>query len=330
MTRSVAPAQQRSAGQVEAVRAAAVKRASELTFAGTPTEKAASTVQPAAARSARRSSANREVHVTAGGVRSTTEGAPALIAPSVSLVAYRGQRGIDGGTNDVTGIAAGAREAPVAPAVPHSVAAALARSVFANAPVAANVAAPLVAPPRRRPRSAPGALPTAGPGWFDMPSSALTPELKRDLAALAARGYLDPKRHYKTTGTADEGGGSSSAVGAAAGRRRSGPAARFVQLGTVVEGAAEFYSARIPARQRKATLVEQLLAADSVKRYAARNYEAVRVASESGGRAAYAQRKAKQRKAQGGGVGGGGGSNTAGFKRKPGGGRGGGSKRGRF
>ena len=36
----------------------------------------------------------------------------------------------------------------------------------------------------------------------------------------------------------------------------------------MVSGAAEFYSARIPKRQRKRTMVEELLADDQLKRYA--------------------------------------------------------------
>lgn len=39
-----------------------------------------------------------------------------------------------------------------------------------------------------------------------------------------------------------------------------------VQVGTVVEGPGEFYSARIPRKQRKRTIVEELLADEKFKR----------------------------------------------------------------
>ena len=54
------------------------------------------------------------------------------------------------------------------------------------------------------------------------------------------RDVLDPKRHYKKES-------SSAAV------------PEFSQVGTVIEGPTEFYSARIPNSQRKRTLVEEVL-----------------------------------------------------------------------
>lgn len=38
---------------------------------------------------------------------------------------------------------------------------------------------------------------TAGKDWFDMPSTNLTPEIKRDIQLIGMRGTLDPKRFYK-------------------------------------------------------------------------------------------------------------------------------------
>ena len=39
-----------------------------------------------------------------------------------------------------------------------------------------------------------------------------------------------------------------------------------VQVGTVISGPAEFYSARIPRRQQKRTLVEELLADEELRK----------------------------------------------------------------
>jgi len=37
-----------------------------------------------------------------------------------------------------------------------------------------------------------------------MPAPVLTPELKKDLQILNMRHYLDPKRHYKKTGSKEK------------------------------------------------------------------------------------------------------------------------------
>eukprot|EP00002_Diphylleia_rotans_P018916 TRINITY_DN3657_c0_g1_i2.p1 TRINITY_DN3657_c0_g1~~TRINITY_DN3657_c0_g1_i2.p1 ORF type:complete len:203 (-),score=53.84 TRINITY_DN3657_c0_g1_i2:52-660(-) len=76
--------------------------------------------------------------------------------------------------------------------------------------------------------------------WADMEETKITAEAKLDLQALKLRNYLDPKVHYKT-------------------KEKHGLPTKF-QIGTVVENAAEFYSARIPKKQRKQTLLEELVA----------------------------------------------------------------------
>lgn len=79
-----------------------------------------------------------------------------------------------------------------------------------------------------------------GSGWFDMPAQEMTEDKKNDLTVLRMRNILDPKRFYKGFDT---------------------PALpKFFQRGRVIETAADFYSSRIPKKQRKATLVEELLA----------------------------------------------------------------------
>ena len=42
---------------------------------------------------------------------------------------------------------------------------------------------------------------SAGKEWFDLPATAITPELKNDLRILKMRGALDPSRHYKKNDT---------------------------------------------------------------------------------------------------------------------------------
>ena len=79
---------------------------------------------------------------------------------------------------------------------------------------------------------------TAGKGWFGMKPAAMTDSLKTDLAIIRNRTYLDPKRFYKSTD-----------------KHHS-----IVQVGTVIEGAAEFYSSRLTKRERRSNITEELMA----------------------------------------------------------------------
>jgi Fcf2 pre-rRNA processing len=82
----------------------------------------------------------------------------------------------------------------------------------------------------------------AGAGWFDMQATPMTAELERDLLLIRNRNFLDPKRFYKS---ADK------------------KPSKFVQAGTVIEGATEFYSSRLAKRQRRGNLVEEIMAESS-------------------------------------------------------------------
>lgn len=48
-------------------------------------------------------------------------------------------------------------------------------------------------------RSKPGS--EADSKWWQIPEQTMTPEVKRDLQIIQARGYLDPKRFYKVRAT---------------------------------------------------------------------------------------------------------------------------------
>jgi hypothetical protein len=91
----------------------------------------------------------------------------------------------------------------------------------------------------------------AGKQWFGMAPTPVTDELKRDLALIRNRNYLDPKRFYK----------SSDATG------------KVVQLGTVIEGAAEFYSSRLSKKQRRANLTDEIMADPAVASYAQNKFQ---------------------------------------------------------
>ncbi|XP_030792307.1 deoxynucleotidyltransferase terminal-interacting protein 2 isoform X2 [Rhinopithecus roxellana] len=93
---------------------------------------------------------------------------------------------------------------------------------------------------------------TAGDGWFGMKAPEMTNELKNDLKALKMRASMDPKRFYKKND------------------RDGFP--KYFQIGTIVDNPADFYHSRIPKKQRKRTIVEELLADSEFRRYNRRKY----------------------------------------------------------
>lgn len=116
---------------------------------------------------------------------------------------------------------------------------------------------------------------TAGPQWFDLPKTNMTPELKRDLQLLRMRSVLDPKRHYKK-----EGGKAKPP--------------EYSQVGTIVEGPTEFFSARIAKKDRKKNFVEEALAGESETGRFKRKYDEVQAAKTSGKKAYYKAVQAKR------------------------------------
>ncbi|KAM3841541.1 deoxynucleotidyltransferase terminal-interacting protein 2 isoform 3-T4 [Vipera latastei] len=94
---------------------------------------------------------------------------------------------------------------------------------------------------------------TAGDGWFGMKAPEMTEELKNDLKALKMRAAIDPKRFYKKND------------------RKGLP--RHFQVGTIVDSPADFYHARIPKKERKKTIVDELLTDAEFRRYNKRKYQ---------------------------------------------------------
>ncbi|XP_053306130.1 deoxynucleotidyltransferase terminal-interacting protein 2 [Spea bombifrons] len=96
---------------------------------------------------------------------------------------------------------------------------------------------------------------TTGQGWFDMKAPELTDELKNDLKALKMRSAMDPKRFYKKND------------------RDGFP--KYFQVGTVVDNPIDFYHSRIPKKERKRTIVEELLADAEFRRYNKKKYQEI-------------------------------------------------------
>jgi len=93
---------------------------------------------------------------------------------------------------------------------------------------------------------------TKGDAWFNLPALEMTEERKKDLELLQMRGALDPKHFYKKNDW------------------KALP--KYYQIGTVVDSPTNFYTDRIPTKERKGTLVDELLADAEFKKYNKRKY----------------------------------------------------------
>ncbi|XP_030640856.1 deoxynucleotidyltransferase terminal-interacting protein 2 [Chanos chanos] len=96
---------------------------------------------------------------------------------------------------------------------------------------------------------------TTGDGWFNMKAPELTEELKNDLKVLQMRSAVDPKRFYRKND-------------------RKGPP-KYFQVGTVVDTPLDFYHSRVPKKERKRTIVEELLADAEFRSYNKRKYQEI-------------------------------------------------------
>jgi hypothetical protein len=112
-----------------------------------------------------------------------------------------------------------------------------------------------------------------------MPKTDLTPELRRDLQLLKMRNVLDPKRHYKKDNSKND-------------------IPPFSQVGTIIEGATEFYSSRVNKKERKQTILEEVVAQEKESGRFQRKYEEINKSKASGKKAFYKSLKAKRSKSK--------------------------------
>ncbi|KAL4539364.1 hypothetical protein Ndes2437B_g02255 [Nannochloris sp. 'desiccata'] len=124
---------------------------------------------------------------------------------------------------------------------------------------------------------------TAGKSWYDLPATTITDEVKNDLRVLRLRSALDPKTFYKKFDTTKF--------------------PKYFQFGTVVEGAAEFYSSRLARKQRKRTFTEEIMADSHLtevrkKRYTKMQDEAARTAPRGGRKSGNERQQKKPHRAK--------------------------------
>ena len=91
------------------------------------------------------------------------------------------------------------------------------------------------------------------------------------------RDVLDPKRHYKKEGSKPQ-------------------IPEYSQVGTIIEGPTEYFSARLSNRDRKRTLVEEVLAGERTSGRFKSKYNEIQEAKTSGKKAHYKKMKAMRSK----------------------------------
>jgi len=93
---------------------------------------------------------------------------------------------------------------------------------------------------------------TKGDQWFNLPATEVTEEIKNDLEVLQMRGALDPKRFYKKNSNKE--------------------LPKYFQVGRYVNSPVEFYSDRGSGKNKKKSLVDDLMADAEFQRYNKRKY----------------------------------------------------------
>ena len=96
-------------------------------------------------------------------------------------------------------------------------------------------------------------------GFHDFVTPKMTPEIQRDLEILKMRSFIDPKRFYKKSDS-----------------KRKLPTE--FQMGTIIEGAAEFKSSRLTKKQRHGTMSEELYHDKRARKYTRRVFNDVQAA----------------------------------------------------
>ncbi|XP_008549975.1 deoxynucleotidyltransferase terminal-interacting protein 2 [Microplitis demolitor] len=117
---------------------------------------------------------------------------------------------------------------------------------------------------------------TKGSKWFNMPATEMTPEIRHDLQVIQMRSVLDPKHFYKKNDI------------------KALP--KYFQIGKVVDSPVEFYSGRLSNKERKRTLVDELMADAEFAKYNKKKYKEIIKEQGVGLKKAHARAKRLKKK----------------------------------
>lgn len=107
---------------------------------------------------------------------------------------------------------------------------------------------------RKQSRSKRGS--TAGAKWFDLPTKEIEVEDKLTLDAIRLRETLNPGKFYKKKATEN--------------------VSKHFQIGTIIEHPIDYYSSRATRKERKQTLVDELIADAEFKKNVKKRYNKLR------------------------------------------------------
>lgn len=96
---------------------------------------------------------------------------------------------------------------------------------------------------------------TKGKKWFNLPAPEMTEEVKRDLEVIQMRSALDPKHFYK--------------------RNDMQGLPKYFQIGKVVDAPLDYYNSRLTKKERKRTIVDELMADAEFAKYNKRKYQEI-------------------------------------------------------
>lgn len=103
------------------------------------------------------------------------------------------------------------------------------------------------------------------------------PNVKREFQLLRLRGVLDAKKHFKKD-------------------TRKDPFPQYSQMGTLIEAPLDYHSGRVPRRERKRTLVEEVLSTGAKDDKFKTRYEKIQEKKTSGKKAHYKKVMARRQK----------------------------------
>jgi hypothetical protein len=132
------------------------------------------------------------------------------------------------------------------------------------------------APPLRMKKDKKSKTETAGPGWFDLPATPITPELKRDLHILNLRAHIDKSRKYKK--------------GADPAKKMP----KYFQVAEVIPSAQDYYRPGLARKDRVKSIAEQLLASSEQRKYRKRKFLELQQSKSSGGKAWFKAQREKR------------------------------------
>ncbi|KAL2017296.1 hypothetical protein VTK56DRAFT_2319 [Thermocarpiscus australiensis] len=121
---------------------------------------------------------------------------------------------------------------------------------------------------------------TLGSDWYNMPRTSLTPELKRDLQLLRMRDVVAMgKQFFKKDSRKDF-------------------IPEYCQVGTIIAGATDGLNGRLTRKERKRTIVEEVLSGENLAKFK-NKYQEIQEQKKSGRKGYYKKLVAGRRKRNG-------------------------------